>query len=211
MAHMKETSSVMGGRRFLRTVRALQLASRYHARQERRSGALHVDHLIGVAILLHRCGVRDDVTLALALLQDIYAKPDKDVSRSEVEQVGKDVATLVDAMTRKEGEDIRERYARIEQNIRTVLVQAADRALNTADMLNVYPSGIMERYCRDTRKHLLPMIERVIKRQPRNRHRAVLRKLKLRIEQNVLNAELHSRTPIQRMVHLISRQMRRER
>ena len=78
-------------------------------------------------------------------------------------------------------------------------------------MLNVYPSGIMERYCRDTRKHLLPMIERVIKRQPRNRHRAVLRKLKLRIEQNVLNAELHSRTPIQRMVHLISRQMRRER
>ena len=112
MAHMKETSSVMGGRSFLRTVRALQLASRYHARQERRSGALHVDHLIGVAILLHRCGVRDDVTLALALLQDIYAKPDKDVSRSEVEQVGKDVATLVDAMTRKEGEDIRERYAR---------------------------------------------------------------------------------------------------
>lgn len=208
MAIMNEKLSTRG-RSYLRTVRALALISQYHAHRQRKNGEFHVDHLTRVAILLHQCGVRDDVTLACALLQDIHAKTN--APQENVERVGKDVAALVDAMTRKEGESVRERYARIEKDIRTVLVQAADRVLNTSDMLAVYPAGILERYCRDTKEHLLPMIDRVIRQHPKNRHRAVLRKLRMRIEQNVLNAEFHPRASLQRALFNLSRRMGRER
>ncbi len=122
-----------------RIVSAYELAASAHHGQLRKSGEPYVSHPVAVATILAELGL-DDVTVAAALLHD--AVEDTGVTLDDLEsQFGRDVAHIVDGVTKlerlqfdsKEAQQaatMRKMLVAMAKDLRVLLIKLADRTHN---------------------------------------------------------------------------------
>lgn len=119
--------------------RAYEIALSYHDGQLRYSGETYVSHPISVAKILVELGM-DSQCVVAGLLHDIVEDTDVTVNMIE-EQFGKDVAVLVDGVTKlgkvptstreeTQAENIRKMLMAMNEDVRVVIIKLADRLHN---------------------------------------------------------------------------------
>lgn len=146
------------GARLPLTLRAVTFANRLHEGQKRDDGSDYIDHPIRVCRYLLNHGIRDDVTLAASLLHDVIE--DTNTTFEElVAEFGEDIAKIVDLLSKKKRISSEEYYGAIAEDIRAVIIKAADRVGNIDDMIKVYSAERLRRYVRETEKYVLPMMK----------------------------------------------------
>lgn len=118
---------------------AYQLAKRAHEGTLRRSGEPYIIHPVSAAIILVELGMDTDSIVA-ALLHDVVE--DTDVTLDEIrKQFGKEVALLVDGVTkvgripfssreRQQAENVRKMLLAMAQDVRVIIIKLADRLHN---------------------------------------------------------------------------------
>ncbi len=119
--------------------KAVEVAGRVHAGQQRKSGDAFITHPVAVARILAELRL-DAVTLAAAILHD--AVEDTSLSLAEIEQsFGDEVASLVDGVTKltqledrshleAEAENLRKMFLAMAQDVRVMMIKLADRLHN---------------------------------------------------------------------------------
>jgi GTP pyrophosphokinase len=119
--------------------RAYVYAMKAHGMQKRASGAPYISHPLEVAAILTDLKL-DDSTIVAALLHDTIE--DTSVTRAEIEKTfGKDIADLVDGLTKikkldlvskraEQAENLRKLLLAIADDVRVLLVKLADRLHN---------------------------------------------------------------------------------
>lgn len=119
--------------------RAYRLAEKMHGDQRRVSGVPYILHPTSVACIVVDLGMDTDSVVA-ALLHDVVE--DTPVTREEVEQMfGKDVANLVDGVTKiskiaytsreeRQAENVRKMLIAMSEDIRVIVIKLADRLHN---------------------------------------------------------------------------------
>jgi len=119
--------------------RAYEIAYSAHGDQKRRSGEPYIIHPIAVSKILVELGMDTDSVVA-ALLHDVVE--DTDVSLSSLEKTfGKDVALLVDGVTKlgkipysskeeQQAENLRKMLIAMSKDIRVMIIKLADRLHN---------------------------------------------------------------------------------
>ncbi len=119
--------------------RAIQLAVDCHDGQRRRSGEDYVCHPLHVAIILCDLGM-DSETIEAGLLHDVVE--DTELELADVErQFGKDVALLVDGVTKitkidffskeeQQAENVRKMFMAMGKDVRVIIIKLADRLHN---------------------------------------------------------------------------------
>jgi GTP diphosphokinase / guanosine-3',5'-bis(diphosphate) 3'-diphosphatase len=105
-------------------VRAYQRATEAHEGQQRKSGDPYISHPLAVAKITADLGL-DDITIVAALLHD--AVEDTKVALAELEdEFGKEVARIVDGVTKLERIEFASREAQQAASMRKMLVAMAD-------------------------------------------------------------------------------------
>ncbi len=119
--------------------KAYAMASKAHAGQIRFSGEPYIMHPVAVARILFDLGM-DHESLIAALLHDVVE--DTDITLQDIEETfGKDVANLVDGVTKlgkvptatweeRQAENIRKMLIAMSQDIRVIIIKLADRLHN---------------------------------------------------------------------------------
>ena len=119
--------------------KAYSMASKAHAGQIRFSGEPYIMHPVAVARILFDLGM-DHESLIAALLHDVVE--DTDITLQDIEDAfGKDVANLVDGVTKlgkvptatweeRQAENIRKMLIAMSQDIRVIIIKLADRLHN---------------------------------------------------------------------------------
>ena len=120
--------------------KAYKLAEKAHKSQKRISGIPYILHPTSVAYILAELGMDTD-SITAALLHDVVE--DTEVSLNEIEdQFGKEVAELVDGVTKlgkipfssreeQQAENIRKMLLAMSKDIRVIIIKLADRLHNT--------------------------------------------------------------------------------
>ena len=128
--------------------RAFERADAAHAGQLRKSGDPFISHPLGVAMILAGLGL-DETTIAAALLHD--AVEDTDLTLTEVEEeMGFDVAALIDGVTKLEkikfrsaeqsrAENLRKMIVATARDVRVLLIKIADRLHNMRTLAPLAP------------------------------------------------------------------------
>jgi GTP diphosphokinase / guanosine-3',5'-bis(diphosphate) 3'-diphosphatase len=128
--------------------RAYVYAMKAHGEQKRASGDPYFSHPLEVAAILTDLKL-DDATIAAALLHDTIE--DTEATRTEIERLfGKDIATLVEGLTKlkrldlvtreaKQAENLRKLLLAIADDVRVLLVKLADRLHNMRTLAHVPP------------------------------------------------------------------------
>ncbi len=121
-----------------RIERAYQLAKRAHEGTLRRSGEPYIVHPVCAAIILVELGMDTDSIVA-ALLHDVV---DTEITLEEIrKEFGKDVAFLVDGVTKlgripfssrehQQAENVRKMLLAMAQDVRVIIIKLADRLHN---------------------------------------------------------------------------------
>ena len=119
--------------------RAYHVARKAHGVQTRRSGQPYIIHPVAVAVILAHMGM-DAESLTAAMLHDVAE--DTPVTIAEIEEeFGKDVALLVDGVTKlgkiklrtkeeEQAENLRKMLIAMSQDIRVIIIKLADRLHN---------------------------------------------------------------------------------
>ena len=122
-----------------RIERAYQLAKRAHEGTLRRSGEPYIVHPVCAAIILVELGMDTDSIVA-ALLHDVVE--DTEITLEEIrKEFGKDVAFLVDGVTKlgripfssrehQQAENVRKMLLAMAQDVRAIIIKLADRLHN---------------------------------------------------------------------------------
>lgn len=149
--------------------RAYVYAMKAHGAQKRASGAPYISHPIEVAAIL--AGLKlDDSTIVAALLHDTIE--DTDVTRDEIERkFGKDIADLVEGLTKikkldlvskraEQAENLRKLLLAIADDVRVLLVKLADR-LHNMRTLQYVPEEKRNRIAEETLDIYAPLAGRM--------------------------------------------------
>ncbi len=120
-------------------VRALDYATECHEGQNRRSGEPYIEHPINVALILTGFGM-DTESICAALLHDVVE--DTDATNETVQKFfGKEVALLVDGVTKlgkvpyysreeQQSENLRKMLLSMAEDVRVVIIKLCDRLHN---------------------------------------------------------------------------------
>jgi guanosine-3',5'-bis(diphosphate) 3'-pyrophosphohydrolase len=148
---------------------AFEFGEKAHQGQVRRSGEPYFTHPIGVAGILCDLGL-DQSSIIAGLLHDTVE--DTIVKLEDIEKLfGKDVAELVDGVTKigqmefkntheKQGENIRKMIIAMGKDIRVILVKLADR-LHNMRTLSHMPYHKQERIAQETLDIYAPLANRL--------------------------------------------------
>ena len=120
-------------------VKACNFALEAHKGQKRLSGEEYVNHPFAVAQILADIGM-DAQTIAAAILHDVLEDTDTTLEQLEKE-FGKEIATLVDGVTKlkkldffskaeRQAESIRKMLIAMSKDVRVILIKLADRLHN---------------------------------------------------------------------------------
>ncbi len=149
--------------------RAYAFAERAHAGQKRLSGDPYINHPLAVASVLADLQL-DTVTIAAALLHDVVE--DTRVSLADVErQFGREIALLVDGVTKlsrieyrsredEQVENLRKMFLAMSQDIRVLLIRLADR-LHNMRTLSYLPPDRQKITAQETLDILAPLAHRL--------------------------------------------------
>lgn len=150
--------------------RAYALATQAHADQKRDNGEPYITHPLAVAEILASYKL-DVASLITALLHDTVE--DTDVTLAVVEkQFGKEVASLVDGVTKltrlelqsdrtKQAENFRKLVLAMSKDIRVLIVKLADRLHNMRTLGAVSAAHRRLRIARETMDIYAPLAERI--------------------------------------------------
>ncbi len=149
--------------------RAYVYAMKAHGVQKRASGAPYISHPIEVAGILTDLKL-DDSTIVAALLHDTIE--DTDVTRGEIERTfGKDIADLVEGLTKikkldlvskraEQAENLRKLLLAVADDVRVLLVKLADR-LHNMRTLEFVPADKRGRIAEETLDIYAPLAGRM--------------------------------------------------
>jgi GTP diphosphokinase / guanosine-3',5'-bis(diphosphate) 3'-diphosphatase len=153
-----------------RIVAAYELSASAHHGQVRKSGEPYVSHPVAVATILAELGL-DDVTLAAAILHD--AVEDTGVTLDDLEsQFGRDVALIVDGVTKlerlqfdsKEAQQaatMRKMLVAMAKDLRVLLIKLADRTHNMRTIDAVSEDWKRRRTAQETLDIYAPLAHRL--------------------------------------------------
>jgi GTP diphosphokinase / guanosine-3',5'-bis(diphosphate) 3'-diphosphatase len=128
--------------------RAYVYAMKAHGNQKRASGEAYFNHPLEVAAILTEMKL-DDATIAAALLHDTVE--DTEATHQEIEEkFGKEIASLVDGLTKiakldlitkeaTQAENLRKLLLAVSKDVRVLLVKLADRLHNMRTLNHVKP------------------------------------------------------------------------
>ena len=128
--HVVESEVEMNERKLL--AKAIRLAAKKHAKQERKDGAAYIYHPMRVAEYVRRAGA-DIPTQIVALLHDVLE--DTDTPESKIAEFGEDILEAVKLVTRPEGAAEDQYVAAILKNPMAAYVKMADKIDNVTDIL----------------------------------------------------------------------------
>ncbi len=149
--------------------RAYKLAERAHEGQKRASGEPYIIHPVEAAIITVKLGMDTD-TVVTALLHDVVE--DTDVGLDEItREFGKDVALMVDGVTKlgriqfvsreeQQAENIRKMLLAMAQDVRVIIVKLADR-LHNARTFQYLPEEKRRRKALETMEIYAPLAHRL--------------------------------------------------
>jgi len=152
-----------------RIYKAYQFAAKAHQDQCRSSGENYITHPIAVAMILSRMRL-DETTLIAAVLHDVLE--DTKVSRVDLEKkFGKDVARLVDGVSKltqikfgsraeAQAENFRKMLMAMADDVRVILIKLADR-LHNMRTLESLPASKQKRIARETLDIYSPIANRL--------------------------------------------------
>ena len=131
-----------------RIMAAYKVAEEAHKDQRRRSGEPYISHPVAVAIILVGLGMDTD-TLVAALLHDVV-EDTATTSDSIEKQFGKDVALMVDGVTKlgqvpfstreeQQAENVRKMLLAMAQDVRVIIIKLADRLHNMRTLESMPP------------------------------------------------------------------------
>ena len=150
---------------------AYDFAARAHGVQKRRSGEPFVTHAVAVAaILVELLGGVDETLVQAALLHDVAEDTDRDLAAIE-RRFGKEVAALVDGVTKISGlhfdrpeqeqaENFRKMLLSMARDLRVILVKLADRLHNMRTLTALDPERARA-IARETREIYGPLAHRL--------------------------------------------------
>ena len=128
---------------------AFELADSAHADQKRKSGEPYIIHPVAVATILVETVEMDTETITAALLHDVVE--DTEIKLEEIQKkFGKDVAHLVDGVTKlkklpfsskeqQQAENVRKMLLAVAKDVRVVIIKLADRIHNMRTLQFVPP------------------------------------------------------------------------
>lgn len=150
--------------------RAFQVAAAAHAGQQRENGDPYITHPVAVAQILAQYRL-DTASIATALLHDVAE--DTKTGLAEIEKrFGKEVARLVDGVTKltrlelqsertKQAENFRKLVLAMSEDIRVLLVKLADRLHNMRTLHYVPQEARRRKTARETMDIFAPLAERI--------------------------------------------------
>ncbi|MGG5820855.1 RelA/SpoT family protein [Falsiroseomonas sp. HW251] len=150
--------------------RAFALANEAHAGQTRENGDPYITHPLAVAEILAQYRL-DSASIATALLHDVAE--DTRTGLPEIEKrFGKEVARLVDGVTKltrlelqsertKQAENFRKLVLAMSEDIRVLLVKLADRLHNMRTLHYVPQEARRRKTARETMEIFAPLAERI--------------------------------------------------
>lgn len=153
------------GKKWPLTMKAVTMAHIWHKGQLRDDGAPYIDHPLMVCrtlLNLNNSLIVTDAVSAAGLLHDTVE--DKRTTLEIVREIfGKEVADLVDLLTRRENESEENYLRRVATHPGAILIKGADRFRNIGTMVQLIDKkGNIERlirYIADTKEHILPMLK----------------------------------------------------
>ncbi len=149
--------------------RAYDIAEKMHSGQMRKSGEPYLIHPIAVVHILAELGMDED-TLIAGLLHDVVE--DTEYTKEElIAEFGKEVALLVDGVTKigsltfenkeaRQAETLRKMFLAMSKDIRVLIIKLADRLHNLRTINYMTPSKIKEK-CRETLDIYAPLASRL--------------------------------------------------
>ena len=149
---------------------AFQVAAAAHADQKRENGDPYITHPVAVAQILAQYRL-DTASIATALLHDVAE--DTKTGLGEIERrFGKEVARLVDGVTKltrlelqsertKQAENFRKLVLAMSEDIRVLLVKLADRLHNMRTLHYVPQEARRRKTARETMEIFAPLAERI--------------------------------------------------
>lgn len=168
---------VAKGANFPLTMKAITLTTERHKGQTRADGVTpYSEHPIEVCRTLLNHGFLKlklaqlfeedrhikDVTCAAALDHDL--EEDGGMTHEEIiKEFGDEVAYLVDLVTKKKGMTFEEHIKNVSQDIRAVIIKAADRTRNISQMAKLkeaFPTERLEKVLKETKEYVLPMMKK---------------------------------------------------
>ncbi|OAI49474.1 (p)ppGpp synthetase [Gammaproteobacteria bacterium SCGC AG-212-F23] len=165
----KELKTYLSGHEIDAIERAFILAEKAHAGQKRYTGEDYITHPLAVAMILAQMRM-DPATLMAAILHDVIE--DTPVEKSEiVEQFGKEIAELVDGVTKlkqiefenrahAQAENFRKMVMAMAKDIRVILIKLADR-LHNMRTLSCMPAEKRRRVALETLEIFAPIANRL--------------------------------------------------
>ena len=149
--------------------RAYVYAMKAHGNQKRASGEAYFNHPLEVAAILTEMKL-DDATIAAALLHDTVE--DTESTHQEIEEkFGKEIASLVDGLTKiakldlvtkeaTQAENLRKLLLAMSNDVRVLLVKLADRLHNMRTLHHVKPDK-RQRIAQETMEIYAPLAGRM--------------------------------------------------
>lgn len=150
--------------------KAIEFAVKYHGMQQRESGAPYYSHPLEVAEIIAEMRLDTD-SIVTAILHDTIE--DTDLTLEEIEQnFGKDVAKLVDGVTKltkikfhednaRQAENFRKLLIALSDDIRVLLIKLADRLHNMRTIDFISNQEKKERIALETLELYAPLAERI--------------------------------------------------
>lgn len=150
--------------------KAIEFAKKYHEGQTRSSGEPYYTHPVEVATLLAEMRL-DDASIITAILHDTVE--DTEATSADIEKnFGKEIATLVDGVTKltriesktaegKQAENFRKLLLAMSEDIRVLLVKLGDRLHNMRTLHHVSKVEKRRRIARETLEIYAPLAERI--------------------------------------------------
>ena len=130
-----------------------------HKDEERDDGSEYSGHPSDTCRIALSVGITDDATLASTLLHD--TREHNKANDEELRQDYNDeVADIVDDVTLRPGEYREDNIKRIEKRVKSIIVKGCDRLSNLGTMIGVFSIPKIKRYSKETKKDILPMLER---------------------------------------------------
>ena len=148
---------------------AYDFAATAHHGQKRDSGEDYINHPLEVALIVYDLGM-DTTSVIAALLHDVVEDTDTEIEQIQ-KQFGKEVAVLVDGVTKlsrlsfrnkqeQQMENLRKMFLAMTQDLRVIIIKLADRLHNLRTLKHL-PEEKQKNIARETLKIYAPLTHRL--------------------------------------------------